>query len=511
MGESNLDGFAVGGRVVLAHEPPFGLGPIRIEPPTRQVIAGSQPQTLEPRVMQVMVVLVQAGGRVVTRDEMVDRCWDGRIVGDDAIHRVISRLRHLAEDLGNAFRIETIPRVGYRLLVNGDPVPGSEGSPRRTDTAPASRRKILIGAGAVAIAGAVGAAALRQFPQREPDRLARLYYERGLAARGQASRAMSEQGVADLREAVRIDPDYAEAWAALAWGYRGLLEFGPHPDSARIQAAAKSAALRALQLQPDNMDARATILLIPPFYRHWTSIEAGCRELLARDANHRISLYNLAFVLMETGRWSESVPYLQSLKRIEPLWPLPRMRLSQALRTAGRIDETDDEIEALLKSWPRRFDIWSLKSRHLLMTGRSAEAVLFVEDASLQPPDTKALVEIDRAVVRAFASKSPADRQRAVALRLSDPRLRSVMVVWAVLDLSILGEVDTAFSLLEGYYFGRGKWASLRSDRPRTEMLFSIMAEPLRRDSRFQSLLVETGLQRFWEQAGVRPDSSSLT
>lgn len=506
MGETRHDGLTIPGRAVLAHEPPFALGSLHVDPPIRQVIFGTERQTLEPRVMQVLVVLARVEGDVVTRDELVDRCWDGRIVGDDAIHRVISRLRHLAEECGQAFKIETIPRVGYRLLVDRDVFAGSEGPSHSKASPPASRRKVLAGAGAAAIAGAIGFAAFRQSRPHEPDRQARLYYERGLAARGQASRAMSEQGVADLREAVRIDPDYAEAWAALAWGYRGLLEFGPHPDSARIQEAAKSAARRALELQPDNLDARAAILLIPPFYRHWASIESGCRELLARNANHRISLYNLAFVLMETGRWSESIPYLQSLKRIEPLWPLPRMRLSQALRTAGRIDETDDEIDALLKSWPRRFDIWSLKSRHLLMTGRAAEAVLFVEDPGLQPPDSKALLEIDRAVVRAFASKSPADRRRAVELRLSDPRLKSVMIVWAVLDLSILGEVDAAFSLLEGYYFGRGKWSSLRSDRPRTELLFSIMAEPLRRDRRFPGLLHETGLQRFWEQAGVRPD-----
>lgn len=505
MGE-RYDGLMMPGRAVLAHEPPFELGQLRVDPPTRQVFFGSERQTVEPRVMQVLVVLARAGGEVVTRDELVDRCWDGRIVGDDAIHRVISRLRHLAEECGEGFRIETIPRVGYRLLA-GDWSESTSPVLQASQTARMpSRRTLMLGAGAIALTAAAGFGAFRQFSGHKTDPLARTFYERGLAARGQASRAMSEQGVADLREAVRLDPEFAEAWGALAWGYRGLLEFGPHPDSPRIEAAARSAAFRALQLQPNNIEARAAILLIPPFYRHWAEIEAGCRDLVARDPNQSIGQYNLAFVLMETGRWIESIPHLQLVKKIEPLWPLPRMRLSQALRTVGRIDETDDEIDALLKSWPRRFDIWSIKSRHLLMTGRASEALLFVDDPALQPPDSKPFVEIDRALVRAFVTKARADRQRAIDLRLADPRLRSVAIVWAVLDLSILGEVGTAFSLLDGYYFGRGAWAGVQSERPRTEFLFHIMAEPLRRDLRFNKLLDETGIEKFWKDKGIQPD-----
>jgi len=88
MGETQHDGFAIPGRVVLAHEPAFDLGPFRVDPPTRQAIAGAERHTLEPRVMQVLVALARVPGEVLTRDELVDRCWAGRIVGNDAINRV---------------------------------------------------------------------------------------------------------------------------------------------------------------------------------------------------------------------------------------------------------------------------------------------------------------------------------------------------------------------------------------------------------------------------------------
>jgi Tol biopolymer transport system component/DNA-binding winged helix-turn-helix (wHTH) protein len=101
----------------LARVGDFALGASRVSPSTREVLRAGERELLEPRVMQVLVALVQAGGRVVSRDELIARCWEGRIVGEDAINRAIGRLRRLSEaDQGASFGIETIPRVGYRLL-----------------------------------------------------------------------------------------------------------------------------------------------------------------------------------------------------------------------------------------------------------------------------------------------------------------------------------------------------------------------------------------------------------
>ncbi|HKR24443.1 MAG TPA: winged helix-turn-helix domain-containing protein, partial [Allosphingosinicella sp.] len=106
--------------VNLARVRSFRLGTLHVDPPTRQILGGGGNETLEPRVMQVLVALAQAEGAVVTSDELIQRCWDGRIVGENAIHRVISRVRHVAATLGNgSFRVETIAKVGYRLIVDG--------------------------------------------------------------------------------------------------------------------------------------------------------------------------------------------------------------------------------------------------------------------------------------------------------------------------------------------------------------------------------------------------------
>jgi DNA-binding winged helix-turn-helix (wHTH) protein len=98
----------------LAHEADFDLGAWHVSPSIREVACGARRELLEPRVMQVLVALKT--GHVLSRDDLIARCWDGRIVGNDAIDRVIGKLRRLSErDGGKSVVIETIPRVGYRL------------------------------------------------------------------------------------------------------------------------------------------------------------------------------------------------------------------------------------------------------------------------------------------------------------------------------------------------------------------------------------------------------------
>jgi len=102
--------------VDLAQEPDFTVGNLQVRPSLREVLAGGDREVLEPRVMQVLVALARRPAQVISRDQLIDACWAGRVVGEDAINRCIARVRRLAETHGG-FSIETIARVGYRLTL----------------------------------------------------------------------------------------------------------------------------------------------------------------------------------------------------------------------------------------------------------------------------------------------------------------------------------------------------------------------------------------------------------
>ena len=120
----------------LAQEADFDLGLLRVRPARCEVEWNGVSQTLQRRVMQVLVALAHGQGSVVSQDDLVIRCWRGLSVSDDAIYRCISKLRKLAADYPDApFAIEAIPGVGYRLtspsLVEHDPAVESTGRLRR--------------------------------------------------------------------------------------------------------------------------------------------------------------------------------------------------------------------------------------------------------------------------------------------------------------------------------------------------------------------------------------------
>jgi DNA-binding winged helix-turn-helix (wHTH) protein len=102
----------------LALEPDFTLGGLQISPSLCLVRAEGGDERVEPRVMEVLVTLAKAAERTVTRDQLIDACWGGRVVSDDAVTRAIAKLRQLgrAQEPPH-FAVETVPRVGFRLVV----------------------------------------------------------------------------------------------------------------------------------------------------------------------------------------------------------------------------------------------------------------------------------------------------------------------------------------------------------------------------------------------------------
>lgn len=95
----------------------FHVGPWRIEPPLNRITGPSGELTVEPRLMQVLVVLAEHAGEVVTKDVLVERVWQGVVVNDSALARVVSELRKVLGDRPQQpTYIETIRKRGYRLV-----------------------------------------------------------------------------------------------------------------------------------------------------------------------------------------------------------------------------------------------------------------------------------------------------------------------------------------------------------------------------------------------------------
>jgi DNA-binding winged helix-turn-helix (wHTH) protein/TolB-like protein len=93
----------------------FKLGEWEVLPPRRELHRGDEIVRPEPKQLDVLLSLAMRDGDVVTRDELVDECWDGRPTADEPINRSISQLRkHLGDDKPYQY-IDAIVKSGYCL------------------------------------------------------------------------------------------------------------------------------------------------------------------------------------------------------------------------------------------------------------------------------------------------------------------------------------------------------------------------------------------------------------
>ena len=502
MGEATHDGLVVPGRVVLAHEPPFSIGRLRVAPALLQLEFEGARETLEPRVMQVLVLLARAGGAIVTRDELIERCWDGRIVSDNAVNRVLSKVRRIGSQFGTSFQIETITKVGYRLT-RPDEHAARTPSSGSNDAALSAvdRRSMLAGATTVIIAAAGGIMGWRG--GSDPARAeAEILVRKGLELSPYGLPNAEEQVAAYFREAVKVDPGYADAWGYLS-NYEG--------DPGRQ----RSAALRALELDLNNVAARRTLLWLGARFGNWDGFEAGCRKLLRQSSakpfekSLRIDLANLH---CDVGRWRDALVAWMALNETDPYQPHVHYRLINALWAAGRTQDAENALEKAVALWPREQSLWTTKLRLLTFGGRADETLPAFDDTASYPPDMDTdILDASRGTAKALASATRIDLEAAVAANLKAARTHPDSAYAWALNLAALGHVDEAFSLAEGYYLGTGSWSALlpppaQRNYRGTMFLFYPPTAAMRADPRFDRLVQDIGLQRYWRKVGVQPD-----
>ncbi|WP_299648770.1 winged helix-turn-helix domain-containing tetratricopeptide repeat protein [uncultured Tateyamaria sp.] len=85
---------------------------------------GDAVRKLTRQPLGILRVLVDAGGNVVTKDQLVDKVWDGRIVTEATLSTAIKEARRAVGDTGAAQRIiKTVHGVGFQLALDVDDAP----------------------------------------------------------------------------------------------------------------------------------------------------------------------------------------------------------------------------------------------------------------------------------------------------------------------------------------------------------------------------------------------------
>ena len=95
----------------------YEFGEWRLDPAEHLLLRNGSAVPLGPKVFDTLLLLVENAGRLVTKDEFMNRVWPDSFVEDLALTQNISQLRKVLGN-GDTPVIETVPKRGYRFVLS---------------------------------------------------------------------------------------------------------------------------------------------------------------------------------------------------------------------------------------------------------------------------------------------------------------------------------------------------------------------------------------------------------
>ena len=499
----------------LTQRPDFSAGPLHVSPARRLVEGPAGRVQVEPIVMKVFLLLIDAAGSVVTRDELFGHAWGGVFVGDDSLNRAIARVRKIASRTApGLFEVETIPRTGYRLtgeIVNAGKSVAPDSQASRSPAI--SRRTLMVSAGAAGLA-AVGATiwTIRSREERRFDDLV----ERGES--GLEYGDGSHEPADLLRQAVDIRPGDGRAQGLLALALMWTADNARKESLYGTVDAVENAAAASLRLHPGDANAAVALIMLQQSTLDLASTERRVRRVLAGAPDNIFAMRLLWNLLQSAGRSHDALEMVQRAIALKPLAAGNNYPLGQLLWIVGRTAEADRIIDRAMQYWPAHRYVRFARFTIFAFTGRPRAAAAMLDSDDTRPQNfSPASVALWRTSLAALDQPSSANIAAARDANLHGVKSNPKLAGQAVLALSALGELDAAFEIANdllvfsnsgaGSRPAAGNTRTARSTAwPFTPWLFTPPAASLRADPRFAALCDGIGLTAYWRQSGIKPD-----
>ena len=107
------------------------FGEYSLDTESLELTNSGKPVEIEPQVFSLLVCLIENRDRVVSKDEIIEMVWDGRIVSDSSLNTRINSLRKAVGDDGKSQAvIKTFPRRGFRWVAELEGEKVTAGQPK---------------------------------------------------------------------------------------------------------------------------------------------------------------------------------------------------------------------------------------------------------------------------------------------------------------------------------------------------------------------------------------------
>ena len=247
-----------------------------------------------------------------------------------------------------------------------------------------------------------------------------------------------------FERATQIDPKYAAAYAGLshAWWARGI--FG-RIGFREAESPSRAAARKALELDDRLAEAYVVQADLKRLYDwDWTGAEDSVKRALELDPNNLDAHHTYAMLLHAVGRFPEAIAQIESAVQRDPLAPHIQSSYGRILYRARRFDEAILRLNRAVELDARNDGTYSRLADVYEQMGRYAEAVAFLEKARALTADPGSSYIERLARVYARMGRRSEARQMLEGLKSRG----SLALMGAAGAYAALGDRDEAFKLL---------------------------------------------------------------
>lgn len=299
------------------------------------------------------------------------------------------------------------------------------------------------------------------------------------------TKAELERSIAYYRDAVNKDPTFAPAYVGLAaaYGKLGGGFMGVPPSEVRPKVL--SAAMKALELDPENAEAHALLADVYQKRWQWNDAEVEYKRALQLNPNDSAAHLGYASWLMCQGHMDEALAWSRRARELDPLG-VTGVTTGLILFHARRYDESIRELRSVLAVRPDHAAALWLLGFALIENHKPAEAIPLLQKAASGSGQSPGVIG---GLVRAYAKAG----QRTEALRVLNELKRRQKTGYvpaaAFVDAYLaLGERDQAFAWFERAYQEQAGFLQWLKVHP--------FFDPVRDDPRFKDLLHRVGLDQ---------------